>query len=284
MSTRPFERADSKPSSPSGLAGPSARHGEPPAQDGRPDIEAAVRDSLMTHIERCPYLPTGLADALAAEVEATPLPDRRPNSYLGGKAACFAMLREIEALSADLREVLVGEHQLPAPLADEITKHGRERAITVALIPGRDDEDLSILAQDLAAREALGPTLLLRALCLGHLAFFEIALATLGATTEDRVRRLLYQDGAAGFMAVYELADLPLTLYRAFRAAIETVRRHGRERATDWHPALTEEIIASLVKEYDQVCPEDIEHVLSQLSRRALENEAFAKPAHRATA
>jgi hypothetical protein len=40
----------------------------------------------------------------------------------------------------------------------------------------------------------------------------------------------------------------------------------------DWQQASTDAIISRLVNEYEEVCPEDLEHVLSQLSRRLAES------------
>lgn len=270
-------------------AAPKGRNGAAPAAPGfRPDqVERAVRDALAQHLMRSPYLPPSFAQSLAADVAAMP-PPRGKNAVNRAKRASVETLAElndeIELVSKALREDLVKRHELPFALAEEMIMHGREKALTSALGSGFPQDQIDALAADLAARDALTPTLLLRSLCLGELGFFEAAMAALSATTPERARALIYDDGANGFFQLYELAALPLGLYRAFRATMEVILQLSREAARNWQRDFTDEIIARLVKEDDQVCPEDIEHVLSQFSRRLREMTGSAEAPQSASA
>jgi uncharacterized protein (DUF2336 family) len=146
--------------------------------------------------------------------------------------------------------------------------HGRERALTAALEAGPSHQELEQLASGLMAEDRLTPTLMLRCLCLGQLQLFEAAMAAMAGTTSQRVHAMLYEGGPNEFFRLYELTTLPLGFYRAFRAALDVVTQLGRDAASTWHRDVTREIIARLVKAYEQVSPEDLEHVLSQLSHR----------------
>lgn len=244
------------------------------------DIEHCVRQALADHLTRSPHLPPMLAQSLATDVLSVPL-GRYPEqadatsdcNARGGPAADQEKHRlsevnhQIDAVSGALRDYLVNRRELPPALLDEMIMLGRERALTGAIDNDIPSQDLERLATDLIAEDRLTPTLLLRSLCLGKLRFFEAAMAALTATTVERVQAMTYEEGANDFFQLYELAALPNGFYRAFRATIGVILQFGRNTARGWQRDLTGEIISSLVKEYDQVSPEDLEHVLSQLSR-----------------
>jgi uncharacterized protein (DUF2336 family) len=177
----------------------------------------------------------------------------------------------------ELCQHLAERHDLPPELAGDMAMHGRERALTRAM--GTDDPEAEIerLVAGLTTENAITPTLLLRSLSLGRLAFFAAAVGCLAGAERAEAGRLIFDDGPDGFQALYERSGLPPRLFRAFRAAMEVIRGLGPNPARDWQREHTNRIIARLVNEYEQVCPEDLEHVLCTLSRR-LRPQAAADP------
>ncbi|MDH3475498.1 MAG: DUF2336 domain-containing protein [Rhodospirillales bacterium] len=253
------------------------RNGLPTAEAdraGRDETEQHVRQALAAHVLRSPHLPPSLARGLAADIHNLPLPSEpfataeTGPSTNGGCGELARIHQRIVSVAEAIRDMLIRRHGLPAPLVDEIVMHGRERALTAALEASPSHQELEQLASDLMAEDRLTPTLMLRCLCLGKLQLFEAAMAALAGTTSQRVHWMLYEGGPHEFFRLYELTALPLGFYRAFRAALDVVTQLGRDAAVTWHRDVTKEIIARLVKAYEQVSPEDLEHVLSQLSHR----------------
>ena len=258
------------------------------------DVEGLVRQALSQHLLRSPYFPPTLARTLATDIAAARTTsgaedsggssrseDDRRNHDAGptlSKLWC-----QVKDCSAELRALLVEHHGLPAALVGELVMHGQEGALTKLMARDFPRAEVEALTKQLFEENLLTPSLLLRSLCLGELVFFESAMATLSATSVDRVHALMYDDGPSGFFKLYELAQLPLGLFRAFRATVEVILQLGRETSRHWRGDFTDEIIARLVKEYEQVCPEDLEHVLSQLSRRLEEAHPLAEPGFHAS-
>lgn len=252
------------------------------------DIEGLVREALSQHLMRSPYLPPSLARTLATDVAAMPAPcgangtrgstpvktDASPEAT---DATLSGLRSQIKTASIALRELLIHRHDLPTALVDELIMHGQERALTKVMASGFPREQIEALAAELSSENSITPTLLLRSLCLGQLMFFELAMAALAATSVDRVHALIFDDGPRGFSQLYELAALPLGLFRAFRGTIEVVSQLGLETTRHWRSDFTDEIIARLVKEDEQICPEDLEYVLSQLSHRPTEASPAAE-------
>ena len=260
-------------------AGTAARVAEPLSGD----VERQVREALAEHLRRCPYLPPSLAKTLSADALALRLPadghlapaagpseDEEAVNGIGPQTTrqpLDALQQAMYRLCADLCQLLAERHDLPAELAGGMALHGRERALTRAMSAADPEAEIERLVAGLAAEDALTPTLLLRSLSLGRLPFFAVAMAHLAGARPDEAGRLIFDDGPNGFQALYERSGQPPGLFRAFRVAMEVVRGLGPEPARDWRREYTNRIIARLVNEYEQVCPEDLEHVLCTLSR-----------------
>lgn len=99
-------------------------------------------------------------------------------------------------------------------------------------------------------------------------------MAKLAGVPIEHARTLLYDRGPLGYRGLYSKTGLTSELFRAFRVAIEVVRDVWPDREADgdvrleWSRHYTDTIVDRLVREYRQVCPADVEHVLSQLSHQ----------------
>ena len=87
------------------------------------------------------------------------------------------------------------------------------------------------------ANNRLTPTVVLRALCMGDITFFEIALATLANVPVVNARVLIHDVGRLGLKSLYMKSGLPPRLLPAVRIAIDVVSEtpmdggeHDRER------------------------------------------------------
>lgn len=184
--------------------------------------------------------------------------------------------RLITRISAELRERLIDRHNIPAVLVDELIGQGQERAIAQTLVSDNRAGEVERLAASLFTNGKLTPTLVLRALCLGDLRFFEASMATMAGIPVESTRALLYDRGLDGFKGIYGKTTLPLELFNAFRVAVDVIRSVGREESDGWRRDYTRRIIDRLVKTYREVCPSDLEHVLSQISRHVIRHSEIA--------
>lgn len=176
----------------------------------------------------------------------------------------------IACVSKGLRERLLAKHQIPGFLADELVMHAREKALT-EILPCGDAEGGERLAQHLHARRRLTPTLVLRALCVGDLSFFDSAMATLAMVPAMSARALLYDRGILGLRAIYRKAGLPPALFQAFRVAMSAVLDGYLNRG---RAAYTQRVIDQLVLVYEDLAPAGLEGVLAQLSSRSFGGSA----------
>jgi len=178
--------------------------------------------------------------------------------------------RLIQVVSDVLRDRLIGKHALPSEIATELLNQARERALMHGAASVPRAFDVEVFAARLKSKGQLTTTLLMRALCLGDVHFFEAGMALLAGISVQSAVALIADRGPLGFKALFEKAGLPLELFRAFRAALDVL---GQLRVGDqdgWSPAYVQLILDRMVLEYDEVCPADLEYLLSQMSRRIL--------------
>lgn len=132
----------------------------------------------------------------------------------------------IETLVAAVSETalrrLARKHALPPSLAVELAEGARERATIDILDQAGCARDMERFVQQLVLNGRLTPSLIIRGVCMGHVRFFEHALAEMAGVPHSAAWMMVHDAGPLGLRAVFERAGLPMTLYPAARAAIDT--------------------------------------------------------------
>jgi len=181
----------------------------------------------------------------------------------------FAVQEQLVALVCeDLRERLVDKHSFPAALADQLARHGRERALAQSLSTLVTAQEIEAAAMRLHLNGSLTATLLLRMLCAGHLEFFGTGLATLARISAPKAQKVLRDTGTPTLQSLYRKAGLPDHLQKAFQVVLEIMlqaRRH--DGATVDPEALEQRIVADLVRAYRRLSPDGLESVMFQIGR-----------------
>src|SRR5581483_3368274 len=105
--------------------------------------------------------------------------------------------RLVVMVSEKLREHLLTHHALPAALASDVVLQSRERA-TLGLSAQASRHELGRLVRQMQRHHRLTPSLILRALCMGDLAFFETALAVRARVPAENAQVLVHDAGGKG--------------------------------------------------------------------------------------
>ncbi|ALG74975.1 hypothetical protein VY88_25785 [Azospirillum thiophilum] len=173
--------------------------------------------------------------------------------------------RLVAVVSERLRQHLVAHHELPSKVASELILQSRERA-TVALFTGENDEAaLDRLVVQLAGTGRLTPSLLVRSLCTGDIAFFETAMSRMANVPMTNARLLIHDAGRLGLKSLYDKAKLPPALLPACRIAIDVLK----ETPYDGEPGDRERhrrrVIERILTQYEDLAPEDLEFLLAKL-------------------
>ena len=207
----------------------------------------------------------------------------------------FSARRMIERFGDDgeLREALLSRRDLPASLradlvaataqaltafvmqcgwlsgerAQRVAREAREKAqVIVAAQAEREENGPQRLARHLRASGQLTAGLVLRALLSGNLSLFEATLSELSGQSPGRVAGHLRVADGAGFAALYRKAQLPASLFPAFRAALNARAGCGADFEPG-APALSRAMIAQVREACAGVNGGDLDKLMAVLRR-----------------
>jgi len=179
----------------------------------------------------------------------------------------------VEALSERLQDFLLQKHDVSPDVASNLILQARERATMSLVDYGSTDTELENLVDQLARKDRLSASLLLRALCMGDMSFFERALARLASLPLQNARILIHDHGGLGLESVYMKAGLPKRLYPAFRAGIElsdeTDYDGGHNDRSRFIERMLERILTQFEDPLSRMTQEDIDYLMGKLDQVA---------------
>jgi len=176
--------------------------------------------------------------------------------------------RLVTLVSENMRVELAKRHDLGDNLAADLILQIRERAI-IGLSEEGDEEDLELLIKQLHENGRLTPTIILRALCLGDLEFFEGAIAKLSSVPLRNVRTLIHDPGKLGLSAVFKQAGLPTNYFPAARAAIDVAAETEYDGGENDRQRYSRRMIERILTQYEHFGIEfesdDINYLLTKM-------------------
>ena len=175
--------------------------------------------------------------------------------------------RLIAVIAEDLQEELIRRQELPPEIAAELIRQGSEKALSQAVKSEGSEAQARELAKRLKAQDRLSPTLMLRALCLGDLRFFEAAMGALCGVPIASARTVLQDGGPDGFRRLYRKSGLPEPLLRPFLIAIELIQEVGWEKAQTWRMQYSHVMLDRLSSEIETSLGPELEAVMASVSR-----------------
>lgn len=245
----------------------------------RNEVSETVADALVeTHNED---VVTALVSNDGAEISETAMQtviddfgeNERVNAPMARRGKLPVAIAEqlVKLVSDTLQEHLLSNHDLPAEIATDLMMQSRERATLGLLSPESDAMDVQHLVSQLNASDRLTPSIILRALCMGDLDFFEVSAAVLSGIPLGSARTLIHDEGPLGLRAIFERAELPEGLFPAFRAAIDVIHEneydggaHDRER---FRRRMIERILTHVADPSSEIGEENAEYLLAKLSQ-----------------
>ena len=173
--------------------------------------------------------------------------------------------RLTQLASASLREHLKAHHGVDAAAALELTGEAAERAVADLAEQASRAEDAASFAAHLHAEGRLTSSLLLRVLAQGDISFFEHGLAQLAGVPHPRTWMMIHDAGPLGLRAIYERAGLPVRMFPAFRAGVDTYRSVHFEGAPHEPEKFRERMIQRFLTQSQGASKEDMDYLLAKL-------------------
>lgn len=178
--------------------------------------------------------------------------------------------RLVTRVAEHLRTHLLANHSISSDIALELVLQTRERA-TVGLAMGVSEEGLEALVKQLKSNQRLTGSLVLRAICMGNLRFFEHAVAALAELPIGNARILIHDPGYLGLKSVWEKTKLSAGFYPAVQAAIAVISQtelDGRDLDPErYSRRIIERILTQYESEGIAFDGDDLEYLLTRVTK-----------------
>lgn len=168
-------------------------------------------------------------------------------------------------VSSQLQDYLVSHHELSPTVAADLVLQSRERTI-VNMSHGEDEEDIEKLVQQMFQNNRLTSSIVLRALCVGDLPFFEAAIAIRGNIPLTNARILIHDAGHLGLKTLYEKAGMPANLLPIVRAALDVL--HNTEMSDEGKDAVSLYracVLERILTQFEHLASDDIDYLVAKL-------------------
>lgn len=185
----------------------------------------------------------------------------------------------IDMVSDAVRDHLLNHQEIPPELAIEIAIGTRERATIDLVDQAGRTTDVRAFVVHLSKNERLTASLLLRALAHGHMTFFEWGLAELASVPHHRTWLMIHDAGPLGLKAIYDRSGLPVRLYPAFRAAVDTFHSMEFDGGAKDRERFQERMLQRFLTQPAQAAREDVDYLLDKVDRISFETRRNARSA-----
>ncbi|MEQ8507512.1 MAG: DUF2336 domain-containing protein [Rhodospirillaceae bacterium] len=178
--------------------------------------------------------------------------------------------RLVTKVSNHLRGALVSRHKISPDLAADLILQSRERA-TVGLAVGATDDEVEALVGQLDLNKRLTASLVLRAICMGNLKFFEHAMARLAGVPLANSRLLIHDPGGSGLETLCVRADLPAAIRPAVKAAVAVTDETEFDDRAGAAERYSRRVIERVLTQYEDLNADfetdDLDYLLTKLSQ-----------------
>ena len=171
-------------------------------------------------------------------------------------------------VSESIRTYLISQRDFSPEHVDALLVQARELAVL-----GLSDanSDVNKLVAHLHKNGRLTPSIILRAVCMGDMNFFETALACLAKVKVENARTLIHDEGKRGFIAIYEKSGLPKQFYQAIRAAIDVSADMKFDGEAQDRERFSRRMIERILTQYGdlgvQFEADDLEYLLAKMNQ-----------------
>lgn len=174
------------------------------------------------------------------------------------------------SLSEELQRRLVTTHNLPSNIASDIVEQVKEKTTLKISEEFSSDKQTEELIHQLYTSNRLTSTLVVRAICMGDLKFFEYAMVYLSNTPITEVRKILFNSNM-DFMIrnLLRKAYIPKTMFPAVFSALKVIKEIRFDYKRNDSKAFSHKVIERILSygsAGEDLNEEDVNYLISKIS------------------
>lgn len=165
----------------------------------------------------------------------------------------------------NLKDYLVTNQNISPQSAADIVLRSREKAIIT--MTGRSSiEDLKKMLSQMHENGRLTPTLVIRALCMGDVSFFEVAMSVMANIPLVNTSILIHEGGHLGLKSLYERSKMPMEFFPVIKTAIDVLREMQMTAESNGRNKFGARVIERILTTFeDGMNPEDANYLMDKL-------------------
>ncbi len=171
----------------------------------------------------------------------------------------------VSLVSGQMFDMLINRHELPAQMAIDLAAGARERATIDLVEQAGRTSDMSRFVEQLNLNGRLTHSLIMRALCVGHMPFVEHALAELSGVPHTRVWLMIHDAGPLGLQAIFDRAGLHRKMLPAFRAGVKVFHELELDGEANDKARFRMRMIERVLTQFQAIPKDDLEYLLEKL-------------------
>ena len=184
----------------------------------------------------------------------------------------------VNIVSDEIRQTLITRHDLPEDIVSDIIVRAREET-TIRISASSDTDDLQKMISGMNKCNRLTPSIIIRAICMGDIKFFEYSMAELSGLPILNCRALIHDAGELGLKRLYEKSTLPEKYFPIFRAAVDIIAENGYYNdygdTKNFSRRTIERILTKISEDNDDMEDDDIEYLLGRLSLLPISSSVY---------
>ena len=174
--------------------------------------------------------------------------------------------RLVTMVSDKLRDHLVTHHELPPGIATDLILENREKTMIGIIQDGASHADLVKLIDQLHAHGRLTPTIILRALCVGDVDFFETAMAKYSDIAVANVHILVTDAGGQGLRQLCKKSNIPGGLQEIMKVGLEVANELDFDGAPGDRERYRNQVIERVLTHFeDEFDGESVDYLIGKL-------------------
>lgn len=175
----------------------------------------------------------------------------------------------VSLVSGQVFDLLINRHELPAQMAIDLAAGARERATIDLVEQAGRTHDMPRFVSQLNLNGRLTHSLIMRALCVGHMPFVEHALAELSGVPHARAWLMIHDAGPLGLQAIFDRAGLHRKLLPAFRAAVKVFHELELDGEPNDKARFRMRMIERVLTQFQAIPKDDLDYLLEKLDAYA---------------
>ncbi len=178
--------------------------------------------------------------------------------------------RLVVMVADHLRDHLVVHHEIGRDMATDLILQARERATIGLLSLDAELAEVQRLVKQLHDHDRLTPSIILRALCMADVCFFEVSTAQRAGIPVENAQKLAHDAGRRGLRGLCLAARLPRAMLPAIETAIDYLDSTdidlGMYDRAHYERCLLEAI---LTRYNGEIEADDVDYLLAQLTKQS---------------